>query len=145
MLVCCKFECPTTHTPPLMYIICLFAIESRNKHLIFPSDFNDIPCITPSKFSMAENKTRANHHTHKNNLIANLYIHCERLRQHEPNEKQITNTEGQGKQRWSLVEDVSCCFRADGKVGTQQRSHSEAQREGDADHSLGMTKSKFFL
>lgn len=73
-------------------------------------------------------------------FIANLDIHCERLWQHEPNEKQITNTEGQGEQSRSLVEDISCRFGADGKVGTQQRSHGEAQREGYADHSLVVIK-----
>lgn len=73
--------------------------------------------------------------------IANLDILCERLWQREPNEEQVSNTEGQGEQSRSLVEDISCCSGADGKVGTHQRSHGEAQGEGNADHSLVLIKS----
>lgn len=68
--------------------------------------------------------------------IVNLDVLWERLWQREPNKKQISNTEGQSEQSWSLVEDISCCSGADGKVGAHQRSNSEAQREGDADHGL---------
>ena len=72
--------------------------------------------------------------------IANLDVLCERLWQHEPNEEQISSTKGQSEQSWSLEEDISCCSGADSKVGAHQRSHSEAHREGDADHGLQMMK-----
>lgn len=75
--------------------------------------------------------------------IANLDIIRERLWQHEPNKEQISSTEGQGEQSWSLEEDISCFFGAEGKVSAHQRPHSEAQGEGDADHSLAGIKLKF--
>lgn len=62
---------------------------------------------------------------------------CEGLWEHEPDEKQVSSTEGQGKQSWSLEEHIICCFGADGKVGTQQRPYGEAQGESDANHGLG--------
>lgn len=76
--------------------------------------------------------------------IANLDVLCECLWQHEPNEEHIGDAEGQGEQSRSLEEDISCRSGADGKVGAHQRSHGEAQGEGDADHSLVVIKLKTY-
>lgn len=69
-------------------------------------------------------------------FTTNLGVDRQRLWQREPNEKQVGSAEGQGEQSRRLVEDTFCHSGADGKVGSQQRPHGEAQREGDADHGL---------
>lgn len=75
-------------------------------------------------------------HTTVQHMATNLGIHSQRLRQRQPNKKQVGSAEGQGEQRWRLVEDTFSHFGADGKVGSQQGPHSEAQREGNTDHGL---------
>lgn len=70
---------------------------------------------------------------------ANLAVLGEGLRQQEPDEEQVGAAEDQGKQSGVQVEELSMSG-VDSKVGPHQRSHGEAQREGDADHSLTAEK-----
>lgn len=85
---------------------------------------------------------KGNEEAHLPNSNLNLGFNCQGLWQHEPDEKQVSRTEGQREQSWTLEDYIIWGFGANGKVGTQQRPHGESQREGDANHGLVMTQFK---
>lgn len=73
---------------------------------------------------------------------ANLAVLGEGLWEQQPDEKKVGEAEGQGNQSGVLVEEFSPTG-VDCKVGPHQRSYGEAQREGNADHSLTTYRNTF--